>query len=91
MAKTSALKKETFSLCSPESKRVALAGDFTNWELNPKPLKKNKQGKWSATVSLAPGRYEYKFIVDGQWVEDPECLERAPNPYGGQNSVRIVT
>jgi 1,4-alpha-glucan branching enzyme len=59
-------KKETFTLNAPEANSVALAGDFTSWELTPKPMKKNKDGVWKTTVALGPGRYEYKFIVDGQ-------------------------
>lgn len=83
-------KKVNFTLQAPEAASVAVAGDFTSWELNPKPMKKNKSGQWKATVNLEPGRYEYKFIVDGQWVEDPENPERVPNPYGGCNCVRVV-
>jgi 1,4-alpha-glucan branching enzyme len=83
-------KKVNFTLQAPEAVNVAVAGDFTSWEINPKPMKKNKSGQWKATVSLEPGRYEYKFIVDGQWLDDPESQERAPNPYGGSNCVRVV-
>lgn len=77
-------------LSAPAAANVALAGDFTTWELNPKPMKKSKDGCWKVTMNLAPGRYEYKFIVDGQWVEDPTAPERALDPYGGFNSVQVV-
>lgn len=79
-----------FTLPAPDAANVALAGDFTSWELNPKPMKKGKDGQWAATLNLAPGRYEYKFIVDGQWLEDPASAERVDNPYGGLNCVCVV-
>jgi 1,4-alpha-glucan branching enzyme len=91
MAKASSRKKESFTIHAPGAANVALAGDFTSWELDPKPMKKEKQGIWSVSLNLQPGRYEYKFIVDGQWWEDPGAKEKAPNDFGGFNSVRIIT
>lgn len=91
MAKSaSTQKKVAFVLDAPDATNVAVAGDFTGWEQAPKPLKKNKSGAWKATVSLAPGRYEYRFLVDGQWRNDPQCAEHAPNPFGDLNCVRVV-
>jgi 1,4-alpha-glucan branching enzyme len=69
---------------------VALVGDFTNWQENPIHLKKASGGVWSVSVPLTPGTHRYRFIVDGQWREDPACALRAPNPYGSQDSVRQV-
>jgi len=83
-------KKETFVFAAPDAQSVVLAGDFTGWDANPKKMKKGKDGIWKVTVSLAPGRYEYRFIVDGQWKDDPQCMERCPNAYGGENCVRVV-
>ncbi|MEI7728841.1 MAG: isoamylase early set domain-containing protein [Verrucomicrobiota bacterium] len=86
----SAKMKAAFSLLAPAAKDVMVAGDFTGWELSPKTMKKNKSGEWKLVLSLAPGRYEYRFLVDGQWCDDPQCIERAPNPFGGDNCVRII-
>ena len=83
-------KKQTFSFDAPEAMSVMLVGDFTHWQQNPINLKKQKNGLWKASVSLAPGTYHYRFLVDGQWRDDPECTLRVPNPYGQQNSVREV-
>ncbi len=85
-----ALKKQTFRIVNPDAERVLLVGDFTQWQTGPIPMKKDNNGVWTATVSLAPGTYNYLFIVDGQWCEDPECPARVPNPYGGENMVRQV-
>ena|SRR5687767_224721 len=82
--------KETFSLFAPEAQSVELAGSFTNWEQNAITLKKSKDGSWKATVSLEPGTYEYRFKVDGQWRNDPDCPRRLTNPYGEENCIREV-
>lgn len=83
-------RKVTFSHVAPEAHSVSLAGDFTGWEQAPVSLKKDKGGVWKKTVSLAPGRHEYRFLVDGQWRDDPECRNRQPNQYGGENCVCVV-
>jgi hypothetical protein len=45
---------------------------------------------WSKTLSLDPGSYQYRLLVDGQWQDDPQCLQRVPNTYGTENCVRVV-
>jgi hypothetical protein len=47
-------------------------------------------GVWRATVKLEPGTHHYRFLVDGEWRDDPECTLRAPNPFGGENMTRQV-
>ena len=44
-------------------------------------------GIWQTKVALPQGRHRYKFLVDGQWLEDPHCEERAPNPFGTNDGV----
>jgi hypothetical protein len=51
-------------------------------------MEKGRDGMWTTTVELTCGRHSYRFIVDGEWRDDPECAMRAPNPYGGQDMVR---
>ena len=87
---TTAKEKVTFSFAAPEAKSVQLAGDFTGWQQAPIVLKKTKAGVWTKTVSLSPGRYEYRLLVDGQWQDDPACRERQPNQFGGANCVCVV-
>jgi 1,4-alpha-glucan branching enzyme len=86
----SAKQKVTFAVTAPEARSVLLAGDFTGWQQAPVSLKKDQSGVWKKTVSLPPGRYEYRLIVDGQWCDDPQCSNRAPNQFGGENCVCIV-
>jgi 1,4-alpha-glucan branching enzyme len=83
--------EQTFCFNAPEALSVQLVGDFTHWQQSPISLRKQAGGSWFARVPLTPGRYHYRFLVDGQWRDDPECTLRIPNPYGGQNSVRVVS
>ena len=88
--KTTTESKETFAICAPEAQSVELVGSFTNWETNPISLKKSKDGTWKAAIALASGSYEYRFKVDGQWRNDPDCPRRTTNPYGEENCIRQV-
>ncbi|MEW6306514.1 MAG: isoamylase early set domain-containing protein [Verrucomicrobiota bacterium] len=88
--KPSPLKKETFSIDTPVAASVLLAADFTSWEASAIPLKRRGKGIWEASVKLAPGTYHYRFIVDGQWTDDPACTLRAPNGFGSHNAIRTV-
>lgn len=85
-----AKKKMTFSYAAPGASTVLLAGDFTGWQQAPVPMKKDKSGLWKKTVSLPPGRYEYRLLVDGQWQDDPQCPTRQTNQFGSENCVCVV-
>lgn len=83
-------RKLTFAFTAPAATSVLLAGDFTGWQEAPLAMKKEKSGVWKKTVSLPPGRYEYRLLVDGQWQDDPSCPDRHPNQFGSENCVCIV-
>jgi hypothetical protein len=53
-------------------------------------MKPASDGLWSVAVALPSGRYQYRFVVDGEWRDDPECTLRAPNGYGTENMVGVV-
>jgi 1,4-alpha-glucan branching enzyme len=72
---------------SPTAREVKVAGQFNNWCPESTPLIKIKDGEWVVRLMLRAGEYEYRLVVDGQWIEDPEADQRAANPYGGFNSV----
>ena len=84
-------KKEVFSIVEPNARSVKVAGDFSNWETQAIELRKEKDGVWKATVALDPGAHHYRFLVDGQWRDDPTCPVRVPNPFGEQDCVRHVS
>ena len=87
-----ALEKQEviFTLLAPGAAHVQLVGDFNGWRPDARPLKDTGAGKWVARVMLKSGQYEYRFVVDGRWIEDPEAGQRVANPYGGFNSVLLV-
>jgi len=82
-------KSVEFKLYAPEAKKVYLAGDFNKWKANEIKLRKDSKGTWKAKLELKPGRYEYKFVVDGNWWTDPNSTS-VPNSLGSHNSVAIV-
>jgi serine protease AprX len=71
---------------------VSVAGDFNGWSQEDTPLKRNESGLWLTEIVVPrAGRLEYKFIVNGQrWIEDPSNGMKAPNNYGGLNSVLVI-
>ncbi|MCX7926748.1 MAG: glycogen-binding domain-containing protein [Candidatus Omnitrophica bacterium] len=79
-------KSVVFRLFAPQAKKVAVAGSFNNWDVAKLIAKKDTKGNWSVKASLKPGRYEYKFFVDGCWLNDPNAPTVA-NAFGTQNSV----
>ena len=85
-----AKRNEIFRLNAPAAKQVALVGDFTAWQEHPVSMKKGSDGYWTTNVKLRSGEYNYRFIVDGIWQDDPECAQRVPNPFGGFDMVRQV-
>ncbi|HEX4900266.1 MAG TPA: S8 family serine peptidase [Pyrinomonadaceae bacterium] len=78
--------KVVFSFHHHDAKDVALAGDFNNW--NGAPFAKQANGFWNILIPVpAPGRYSYKFVVDGAWLEDPNNVIKIEDGFGGLNSV----
>ena len=82
--------KIKFEFSAPEAKEVFLAGNFNQWIPHANPMKKDKIGTWKATLALEPGKYEYRFVVDGNWENDPSCSSWVDNEFGGRNCVRVV-
>lgn len=89
-AKQPAKKRVTLSTGAPEAKSVLVTGSFCDWQTNSHALKKDKAGVWRTTLSLPPGIHEYRFLVDGQWHDDPKCRDRIPNPFGTENCLLHV-
>jgi 1,4-alpha-glucan branching enzyme len=88
----------TLTRRAPDAKEVLLAGTFNNWNPKANPMQRTANGMWSVTLHLAPGRYEYKYVIDGQWLREAACEESArgcphcvPNSLGSMNCVLNVT
>ena len=75
---------------APQAKEVILMGDFNQWNVKTHPMKLNQEGVWEKIIILGPGRYEYKFLQDGQWQVDPKNKKSCYNCFGTENSVLIV-
>lgn len=78
-------KPVEFKFYAPAAKRVNLAGSFNEWNAKAMAAKKDSKGSWSVKLNLKPGKYEYKFVVDGSWLNDPRCSSCVTNSFGTQN------
>jgi Glycogen recognition site of AMP-activated protein kinase len=70
---------------------VLLAGSFTGWNQSPITMRRVGEGSWETKVLLPPGRYHYKFLVDGAWQDDPCAKEYCPNPFGTRDCVLEIS
>ena len=70
----------------PLAREVHVAGSFNGWDAEANRMLR-KDGAFRIKLSLAPGQYQYKFVVDGKWHNDPAAVTQAPNEFGDVNSV----
>ncbi|HSO88624.1 MAG TPA: glycogen-binding domain-containing protein [Draconibacterium sp.] len=73
-----------------DARKVYIAGSFNNWNTQQTPLTKVSTG-WTADLRLKPGKYTYKYIVDGRWITDPVNRQRENDGTGNKNSVMFCT
>lgn len=75
----------------PGANKVFVAGDFNGWDAESRRLKRVRKGEdlFCAVLDLEPGRYEFKYVVDGEWVCCPSS-PTVPNDQGTHNSVLVV-
>lgn len=71
---------------------ISLAGDFNDWKPNEIELTKQPNGFWQAQIKiLPPGKYRYKFIIDGaRWTEDASNGLKEADGFGGFNSILYI-
>jgi len=72
---------------NPNAREVSVAGTFNDWQSGAAPMIRKRGGRWWTELLLQPGLYEYRFVVDGQWQDDPMAARFVANPFGGLNSV----
>ena len=84
------LQSVTLACVNPLAQEVHVAGAFNGWDPRATPMTRREDGFWAARLLLPPGRHEYRFIVDGQWQEDPAARQSVDNPFGGRNSILEV-
>jgi 1,4-alpha-glucan branching enzyme len=89
-AKGQASQRVHVEFTRPTASSVAIAGTFNDWRPEATRMVAVGDGRWLKELVLAPGVYEYRLVVDGEWMPDPRASENAPNPFGGMNSVLRV-
>ncbi len=77
-------------LTRPDAQQICIAGSFNDWHPNVTPMIRLNDGKWAKELALPPGRYEYRFVVDGEWVDDLAATELIPNVFGTANAVLVI-
>ncbi len=78
----------TFVYSTPHHCRsVAVVGDFNDWQSEKGKMTRQKDGTYRKRLQLPPGQYRYKFLIDGQWFEDPEAEAQLPNAFGTLDSL----
>jgi hypothetical protein len=82
-----------FVVVAPRAARVALVGDFNDWDATRTPMRPAQRGGavWTAVLPLSPGRYRYAFLVDGaRWLADPAAPHVHDDEFGAPSSVVTV-
>jgi 1,4-alpha-glucan branching enzyme len=87
MADKESRKRIIFKFNDAGAGQVYIAGSFNSWDPTVRPLKKDAKGVWKTSITLPQGAHQYRFIVDGQWIEDPASGHKEMNEFGGFNSV----
>jgi len=75
---------------NPHAKSVYVAGSFNEWHPAVTEMINLGDGRWAKELTLDPGTYTYRLVVDGEWLPDPESSELVPNPFGSYDSVLNV-
>lgn len=88
-SKTKPLCKVTFAVEAKQATEVAVIGDFNQWKAAEGSLSKLKNGTFKGSFDLPKdSEYEFKYIIDGEYVNEPEADFQRWNEYGGsENSV----
>lgn len=89
-AKKPARRSVTFKLEDAPGRQVFVAGCFCNWEPKHKLTDHEGKGVYTTKILLAPGEYQYKFVVDGEWRLDAANPNFVPNNFGTLNSLLKV-
>jgi hypothetical protein len=85
-------KLVTLRFSDPEAHSVSVIGSFNGWSPEQSRMRRAPGGTWEITLSLRPGKYAYRFLVNNRrQILDPNCPIEEPDGYGGKNSVLYVT
>lgn len=80
----------TFTL-PPEigARQAHLCGEFNDWQQDSQPMRRRRDGSFTCTLSLKPGRaYRFRYLLDAdRWENDPQADRYVPNAFGSEDSV----
>jgi 1,4-alpha-glucan branching enzyme len=79
-----------FEFVHSTAQHVCIAGTFNDWHGSATPMISLGEGRWAKELLLPPGTYEYRLVVDGDWVGDPKANETVANPFGSHNMLLRV-
>lgn len=92
-SKSGKVCRVTFKFTNPDNSTSArIVGEFNSWSSKEHPMKKLKNGDFSATLSLQAGNsYQFRYMLDeNTWVNDEKADSYIPNEYGEENSIVTV-
>jgi hypothetical protein len=79
-----------FRIQAPGAAEVFVVGNFNGWNAAATPLAKSADGWWETRVALAPGSYEYAYVIDGKYAAPPDAIVTVEDGFGGRNGVLEV-
>ena len=89
---TAGRRRVRFEVNAAPGSQVSVAGSFNGWDPKSHVLRPvGEFGLFQRYVYLPPGKYEYKFVIDGEWSADPNCKTFSTNEFGSLNSVMKVS
>ena len=80
-----------FSYTDPTARKVSVAGTFNNWTSEAGEMVPTEKGHWDRDLTMALGLHEYRFVVDGHWILDPNAEHAVQNHRGEWNSLVLVS
>lgn len=84
------VRRVRFGYFRPDARAVQVVGSFNGWDPQHTAMRRDALGDWTAEVELPPGEHRYRFLVDGEWRDDPTAQQTAQNPFGGVDAILVV-
>ena len=80
-----------FSYIDPTARQVCVAGTFNDWDPKKGEMALSSEGTWRKSIGLKKGIYEYRLVVDGRWMADPQAKHAVWNDRGEKNSLLTIS
>ena len=83
-------RRVAITVKAAEARDVRVTGEFTGWGTQGIRLSHDGAGRWRTVLTLEPGEYQYRLLVDGAWKDHAEAAQRVANPFGTENCILKV-